>query len=179
MVYQVSDTFLNMRLETASTLHQAPTISRTSWLRDWGPLWPSTRIQPSQTSLPWNVTWTHSPWNKFAWKDIKTKTKIYCTLCRNCRGENITFTRLHIVKYVRKIHEFLDYFHLATNNLINYNHPYIPLLFHLRTRTYYPNRHNQIPICTYLSHIIVGFNMWRQFCSILSVWVSDSVQPVR
>ena len=61
---------------------------------------------------------------------------------------------------------------------INEKHLSVPLIFYICARTYCLKCRNWIPIRTYISHMLVRFNIRRYFSASLSVRVSDSGQTV-
>lgn len=96
-----------------------------------------------------------------------------------CGLKFINFKRLNLIKFIRNICIFLYYVHSNTNNQINEKFLLIPSVLYICVRTYCPNCHNRIPIRTYISHILVRFNIHRNLSVSLSIRVSDSGQSVK
>ena len=72
----------------------------------------------------------------------------------------------------------LGYLHASKNNPINYKSPRAPPLLYICTRNSFPNCHNQIPIRTYISHMLAWFSIRIHFLASLSIRLSNSVNPV-
>ena len=77
-----------------------------------------------------------------------------------------------------KSRALLYYVHPTVYNQINDKRLRVPSVFYVRVRTYCPNCHNRIPICTYVSTMIVRIKIQRNFCSILYVRVYYSYQSI-
>ena len=61
------------------------------------------------------------------------------------------------------------------NNRINEKRPHVSLLLYVRAGTYWPNCYNRIPIYTCVWHMLVQFNIRRNFCSRITFRVSNLV----
>ena len=88
----------------------------------------------------------------------KNKNVSYA-LQKPCGGKETPSRRLHIIELTRYVLLFLDYVHETTDNQINKKRLRIRLGLYLCDRNYWHNYHNLIPICTYVSQILVKFNI--------------------
>ena len=85
---------------------------------------------------------------------------MYCKLLQQLRKTKfITFTRLCLTNSTRNVHVFLEYINRTKYIKIKKELPYVPSLLYVRTITYCPNCHNRIPTSTYVSHMIIQFNI--------------------
>ena len=161
-----------------STLHWSPDIRITSWPHNRWPIITSTRLHPSQTYLPLEFTWTHSPSKKIRANRHTEKNKnVSNDFQQPCGGKDITFTRICIIEYTRNVCEFLDYVHTTMNNQTNDKILRVPLVLYVHVITYCPYCHSWIPIRTYFSHMLVRWNIRRKFSVSMFVRVSNSGHP--
>ena len=79
---------------------------------------------------------------------------------------------------MRNVCTLIHYSYVATYIQINDKFPCVPLLFYVRTRTYSFDFNNWIPICKYISHMLIWFNIQRHFRVRLSVSVYNPCEPV-
>ena len=73
---------------------------------------------------------------------------------------------------------FLYYVHVTTYDQINEKLICFPYILSVSARTYCSDCNNWIPICTYISHVLVWFNTQGHFCVRLYGRVTNADQPV-